>query len=362
MIDEVREYQELLTDRIACGDYYKGSKNPSFLMKLKSGDSRAIPPSSALLVLRHFLFEGINDWSTISLEERKERIYKAKIAFLCWLGDKDSYKEGESLLKDEFTSLVKDNKSAYEMFLDANVNAVKLKASRENIIKTLKDNNDFYQKFYKGCLDYKNYRFDTLIPNAIALGPIRHTIVAFKKGEIKELLKAVISYHYVGDYSLDVRRGNWVKTLLLSSYLAAYQYNYYGINYQSNYIENIIDDSYVDVANIDIVTLLNDDKCLKLNGKDVRYNAPLLTKQPNDLSSDDSSMIDYAFDVKVREDDGLNNLWKPNQEITKYIYLFNDEKDVSDEFIYFTNMTGPNFMDAFIDKLGPLLPIDNSGK
>ena len=353
MIDETKEYLELLTDRIAYGDYYKGSKNPSFLIKLKANDNRANPPSSALLILRHFLFEGINDWSSISIEEREKRIHKAEIAFLCWLGDKDSYKEGKSLLEDEFDSLVKNNKSAYEMFLDAYPNAIKLKNSNENIIKTLKDKNNFYQKFYKGCLEYKNYRFDTLIPNAIALGPIKHTIVAFKKDEVKEMLETIISYHYVGEYMLDVRRGNWCKTLLLSSYLAAYQYNHFGINYQSKYIDSIIDDSYVDVANIDIVTLLNDEKCLKSNGKDIRYNATLLAKQPSEISSDRSSMIDYAFDVKVIEAEGSNNLWKPNREITKYIYLFNDEKDISDEFIYFTNLTGPDFMDAFVDKLKP---------
>ena len=41
MIDERKEYQELLTNRIAEGNYYSYSKAPSYVTKIKADEKRA---------------------------------------------------------------------------------------------------------------------------------------------------------------------------------------------------------------------------------------------------------------------------------------------------------------------------------
>ena len=344
MIDEVKEYQELLVNRIDKGNYCSSIKD-SYIIKIKADDKRVNPPTSSLLILRHFLFEGINDWSDISLEERQERINKAEIALLCWLGDKDSYQLGKELLKDEFDTLVKDDKGAYEMLLEKYKNAIKLKENRMRVIENLKNKKDFFNKIY--IPSFKDYTFDSLIYDAIALGPIKHNIIAFKKSEIKEMFETVIQYHYIGNFSLDVRANNWYKTLLFTCYLVARQINIYNGDISQ----------YIDVSNVDIVTLLQSEKVLKINGgKDIRYNIKLLAKQPVESNKREmKEMADYAFGFYENDVDGLNNLWRPNPAIARFIEIFNNEKDISDEYIYFTNMTGPDFLEAFKERLEPYL-------
>ena len=346
MIDEIKEYQELLVDRIAKGNYCSSSKD-SYIIKIKANDKRVNPPSNSLLILRHFLFDGINnDWSDITLEERKGRIEKAKIALLCWLGDKESYKTGNELLKEEFKTLVKENEGAYEMLCNTYKDAIKLKENRLRVIDGLKTKKDFFNKLY--IPTFKDYTIDALIYDAIALGPLKHNIIAFKKSEIKEMFDTIIQYHYVCNCALDVRRNNWYKTLLFTCYLVAYQTNHNDGDMSA----------FVDVDNVSIVTLLQSDKCLKMNGKkDLRYNIKLLAAQPIDSDKrNEDNMVDYAFGFYENQEDGLNNLWRPNPNIARFIEIYDDEKDINEEeYIYFTNMTGPDFLDSFKEKLEPYI-------
>lgn len=351
MIDENIEYRQLLVDEIASGNYHSYSKKQgeSFPFRLKKTDKRVNPPHSALLILRYFLFKDVADWSLLSFNERQAKIEYAQLAFLCWLGDEESYENGRLILKEDFNRLVKDNKGAYQILCEKYSEAEKLANNRTAVIESLKKPDNFFKKGKcKGKYDYAPYRFDTLIPNAIALGPLKSYVVAFKKDEIKQMFDILCSYKFVGHKDFNVvKEKYWANILLLSILLRIKQVRYYKGDV----------DQYIDISNEEIFSLLDrNHKIIEKNGSDIKFNIKLVSSSKG-LSLERIEEGDYAFDCFVNPaDNSLNNLWRPKSKITQYIHIF-EEKYIPDtsDYIFIKGNKGPDYTEVLINEFQPYL-------
>lgn len=346
MIDEIVEYRELLVDKIASGEYcFNNKKNTKvFPVKIKSSDKRVNPPKSSFYIIRHFLFDKVDSWSNLTFEEKQIQIEKAKIAYLCWLGDKDSYEQGKILLKEEFNTLVKDDISAYELFCNENPNAIKLKENREKVIEKLKKNDGFYCKKPFDKYNYSAFNFDTIIQNSIAAGPLKSYVIAFKKDEIKSLYDKITSYNCV--YEQDFSSSYAFLTLTFTVYLKIQQIRYFDSN----------PFKYIEVSNTEILSLLNqNEKLLNDNGaKDPKFNFKLAATRKYKKDEFNIEDLDTAFKFKILDS---NNLWLPNYEISSKIHLFESINDIEnpDDYLIFYGLTGPDFKTKFNEEISKFI-------